>query len=140
MVRKCVVSLAAGSVLVKRAMPKRKPSTTTLTEIHISNLPSELALGTFFEWVHERTGCNQLRIKQEGRKTYAFAAVDLENKTEAHFTCDELFLPGLILDTGASRQKKTTQRPRKSNILLNLVVVHVVRENPFTIQEKSLRS
>ena len=82
MVRKCVVSLAAGSVLVKRAMPKRKPSTTTLTESHISNLPSELALGPFFEWVHERTGCNQLRIKQEGRKTYAFAAVDLENKTE----------------------------------------------------------
>ena len=63
-------------------MPKRKPSTTTLTEIHISNLPSELKLAGFFDWVHERTGCKQLRIKQEGRKTYAFAAVDLENKTE----------------------------------------------------------
>ena len=68
-------------------------------------------------------------------RTQVFLLVDLENKTEAHFTCDELFLPGLILDTGASRQKKTTQRPWKSNILLNLVVVHVVRENPFTINK-----
>ena len=63
-------------------MHKRKPSTKTLTEMHISNLPSAFKLGSFFDWVHKRTGCKQLRIKQEGRKTYAFAAVDLENKKE----------------------------------------------------------
>jgi len=57
------------------------------------------------EDVHKKGECGEPALAE------VFLLVDLENKTEAHFTCDELFLPGLILDTGASRQKKTTQRP-----------------------------